>query len=495
MAPHGVGGNPVSGSCTGPGEQALAWPGFRCHHGETKLSVGRVVSRPAIGSAPLQVEGSSVTIQPGFSLQGEVTVPGDKSISHRALLFGAIAEGATTIHGMLAAADPCSTADCLRAMGVAISPLGSRHQPVVVDGVGLDGLQEPEDVLDCGNSGTTMRLLLGLLAGRQDRCFVLTGDASLRRRPMGRVAQPLCQNMGARIYGRANGTLAPLTVSGCQLQGGVIGSSVASAQVKSALLLAGLTANGSVSVIEPNRSRDHSERMLKAFGADVQVSGQYGRHVRVTPGQHLRGQEIHVPGDISSAAFWLVGAAITPGSRLHLHHVGLNPTRTGVLEVLRTMGAQVQVENEKQITGEPVGDLIIAHGPLGPFSIGADLVPRLVDEIPALAVAALFAEGTSRIQGARELRVKETDRLAVMTRQLRAMGAVVEETADGLVIDGPQTLRGARLDSETDHRVAMSLALAALNAHGPSQIQGAEAAGVSYPGFWRQMGRLGPAAM
>ena len=448
------------------------------------------MSGRAIASAPLQVEGNSVTIEPGCSLRGEVTVPGDKSISHRALLFGAVAEGTTTIHGMLAAADPCSTAECLRAMGVAISPLGDKDQPVVVEGVGLDGLQEPDDILDCGNSGTTMRLLLGLLAGRRDRYFVLTGDSSLRRRPMGRVSRPLCQSMGARIDGRANGTMAPLSVNGCRLQGGVIGTSVASAQVKSALLLAGLTADSDVSIIEPNCSRDHSERMLKAFGANVQVRGEYGRHVQITPGQPLQGQEVHVPGDVSSAAFWLVGAAVTPGSRLHLRHVGLNPTRTGVLEVLRTMGAQLQVENRTQIAGEPVGDLIIEHGPLGPFSIGADLVPRLVDEIPALAVAALFAEGTSRIREAKELRVKETDRLAVMTRQLRAMGAVVEETADGLVIDGPQTLRGAQLDSETDHRVAMSLAMAALNAQGPSRIQGADAAGVSYPDFWRQLGRL-----
>jgi len=219
--------------------------------------------------------------------------------------------------------------------------------------------------------------------------------------------------------------------------------------------------------------------MLKAFGADVQVNGDCGRHVRLTPGRSLQGQEIHVPGDVSSAAFWLVGAAVTPGSCLRLPHVGLNPTRTGVVEVLQAMGAQLQVENRKQITGEPVGDLLIQHSALGPFSIGPDLVPRLVDEIPALAVAALFAEGASRIHG------------AVMTRQLRAMGAVVEETEDGLVIEGPQKLRGTQLDSETDHRVAMSLAMAALNAQGPSRIHGADAAGVSYPGFWRQLERLG----
>lgn len=453
-------------------------------------TVERVVSRPAAATDSPPAENSSIAIEPGHRLRGEVVVPGDKSISHRSLLFGAIAEGTTTIHGMLAAADPCSTAACLQAMGVTISPLGARDQPVVVEGVGLDGLQEPGDVLNCGNSGTTMRLLLGLLAGCKGRYFVLTGDASLRQRPMGRVSRPLCQAMGARIHGRANGTLAPLGVSGCQLQGGVIGTSVPSAQVKSALLLAGLTASSSVSVIEPNRSRDHSERMLQAFGADVQVSGDYGRHVQLKPGRILRGRTVHVPGDISSAAFWLVGAAVTPGSRLRLPHVGLNPTRTGLLEVLRTMGARLQVENRKHVTGEPVANLLVEHGPLGPFSIGPDLVPRLVDEIPVLAVAALFAEGTSRIHGARELRVKETDRLAVMTRQLRTMGAVVEETADGLVIEGPQTLRGAQLDSETDHRVAMSLALAALNAHGPSHIHGADAAGVSYPGFWQQLRQL-----
>ena len=453
---------------------------------------GPAAAANAANSPPL--EHDSVAVEPGHSLQGEVTVPGDKSISHRALLFGAVAEGTTTIHGMLAAADPCATADCLRAMGVTVSPLDGKDQPVVVEGVGLDGLQEPGDVLNCGNSGTTMRLLLGLLAGRKGRFFVLTGDASLRQRPMERVSLPLRQAMGASIQGRDHGKLAPLSVNGCQLQGGVIGTSVPSAQVKSALLLAGLAASSSVSVIEPNRSRDHSERMLQAFGADVRVRGDYGRHVQLQPGRTLRGQEVHVPGDISSAAFWLVGAAITPGSRLRLRHVGVNPTRTGLLEVLQTMGAPLQVENRKQVTGEPVADLLIEHGALGPFSIGPDLVPRLVDEIPALAVAALFAEGVSRIHGARELRVKETDRLAVMTRQLRAMGAVVEETADGLVIEGPQTLRGAHLDSETDHRVAMSLALAALNAHGPSRIHGAAAAGVSYPGFWQQLAQLQAAA-
>ena len=428
--------------------------------------------------------------QHGRSLQGDITVPGDKSISHRALLFGAIAEGTTTIDGLLPAEDPLSTANCLRAMGVDVSPFTPTGQPVVVKGVGPDGLKEPETVLDCGNSGTTMRLLLGLLAGRCDRHFVLSGDASLRSRPMGRVSGPLTHHLGAEIGGRDNARLAPLAIRGRVLQGGVIGTPIASAQVKSALLLAGLTANGSVTVIEPMKSRDHSERMLQAFGASLTVSGEQGRCVTVTPGRTLNGQTVQVPGDISAAAFWLVGAAITPGSRLQLRHVGLNPTRTGVLDVLKAMGADLRVRNTRDVAGEPVGDLLITHGSLQSFTIAGELVPRLVDEIPVLAVAALFAEGVSRIGDAAELRVKETDRLAVVARQLAALGAVVEETEDGLVIEGPQRLQGAVVDSEGDHRVAMSLALAALNACGTSHLHHAAAAAVSYPDFWTRLDQL-----
>ena len=428
--------------------------------------------------------------QHGQALQGDITIPGDKSISHRALLFGAIATGTTTIAGLLPAEDPQSTAACLRAMGVEVSSLAAADQPVVVKGVGLDGLKEPDTVLNCGNSGTTMRLLLGLLAGRSGRHFVLNGDASLRSRPMGRVSTPLRHNLGAEIWGRADGKLAPLAVRGQPLKGGVIGTPIASAQVKSALLLAGLTANSSVTVIEPQKSRDHSERMLQAFGANLSVTGEQGRCVTVTPGQTLRGQSLQVPGDISTAAFWLVGAAITPGSRLHLRHVGLNPTRTGVLDVLQMMGANLQVLNTRDVAGEPVGDLLISHSPLQAFTIGAELMPRLLDEIPVLAVAALFAEGTSRITDAAELRVKETDRLAVMARQLTTLGAAVAETEDGLMIAGPQHLQGAVVDSEGDHRVAMSLALATLNAVGTSHIRQAEAAAVSYPAFWTQLAQL-----
>jgi 3-phosphoshikimate 1-carboxyvinyltransferase len=426
--------------------------------------------------------------QPARSLQGVVQVPGDKSISHRALLFGAIAEGTTRITGLLPAEDPLSTAACLRAMGVTISAIKA-GQPVCVEGVGLDGLREPEDVLDCGNSGTTMRLMLGLLAGRAGRHFVLTGDGSLRRRPMQRVGGPLAQ-MGAQISGRSGGNLAPLAIQGQQLHGATIRTPVASAQVKSALVLAALTATGATTVIEPVQSRDHSERMLRAFGAQLSVGGPGLTEVTVTPGASLRGQDVIVPGDISSAAFWLVAGAITPGADLTVQNVGLNPSRTGVLDVLEQMGARIELLNGREVAGEPVGDLRVTHGPLQAFTIGADLIPRLVDEIPVLAVAACYAEGVSRVSGAEELRVKETDRLAVMARQLGAMGARIEEFADGMAIQGGMTLHGAEVDSETDHRVAMSLAVAAQVAHGPTQLHRPEAAAVSYPGFWDDLERL-----
>jgi 3-phosphoshikimate 1-carboxyvinyltransferase len=424
----------------------------------------------------------------GRSLRGTVRVPGDKSISHRALLFGAIAEGTTQIEGLLPAEDPLSTAACLRAMGVAVSPIEA-GQPVLVEGVGLDGFQEPEDVLDCGNSGTTMRLMLGLLAGRSGRHFVLNGDASLRRRPMQRVGGPLSA-MGARISGRSGGNLAPLAIEGVPLRGTTIHTPVASAQVKSAIILAALTAEGCTTVIEPVQSRDHSERMLRAFGAQLSVGGAGNTEVTITPGASLRGQEVIVPGDISSAAFWLVAAAITPGADLTVENVGLNPSRTGILDVLEQMGAQIELLNARDVAGEPVGDLRVTHGPLQAFSIGAELIPRLVDEIPVLAVAACCAEGISRVTGAEELRVKETDRLAVMARQLGAMGARIEEFADGMTIQGGVELHGTAVDSETDHRVAMSLAVAAQIARGATSLERAEAAAVSYPNFWDDLQRL-----
>jgi len=428
------------------------------------------------------------TLPSGGKLRGRVQVPGDKSISHRALLFGAIAEGPTCIEGLLLAEDPLSTAACLQAMGVKVSPI-EPGRTVHVEGVGLDGLQEPRDVLDCGNSGTTMRLMLGLLAGRVDRHFVLSGDDSLRGRPMWRVGQPL-DTMGASIRGRDGGNLAPLSVEGRPLRGGVIGTPVASAQVKSAILLASLTAEGSTTVIEPVRSRDHSERMLRAFGADLEVRGELGRHIHIRPGRRLVGQAVTVPGDISSAAFWLVAASILPGSELVLENVGLNPTRMGVLKVLEAMGADITPQHQREVIGEPVADLLVRRAPLEGFRIDADLVPSLVDEIPALAVAACCAQGQSQLTGAAELRVKETDRLAVMTRQLQRLGASLEERPDGFLIQGGARLKGASIDSETDHRVAMSLAVAALVSQGESRLERSQAAAVSYPTFWSDLERL-----
>tara|TARA_Y100001968_G_scaffold216374_1_gene199094 strand:+ start:1387 stop:2652 length:1266 start_codon:yes stop_codon:yes gene_type:complete len=416
-------------------------------------------------------------------------VPGDKSISHRALLFGAISEGTTIIDGLLPAEDPLNTASCLRAMGVIISPI-EKGNTVQVQGVGLDGLKEPEEILDCGNSGTTMRLLLGLLVGRKGRHFVLTGDNSLRKRPMKRVSQPL-KLMGGKINGRSDGNLAPLSVTGQDLHGAIIGTPVASAQVKSAILLAALTAEGGTSVIEPARSRDHSERMLKAFGANIEVGGEMGRHIKIWPGSKLTGQSVVVPGDISSAAFWLIAGVLVPGSNLIIENVGLNPTRTGVLEVMKQMEANFDLINLKDVAGEPVGDIQVTHTKgLKAFNLDANIIPRLVDEVPILTVAACFCDGVSKISGASELRVKETDRLSVIAKQLTNMGAKIEESPDGLTIHGGIQLQGSSLDSETDHRIAMSLAIASLMATSDSTMIRSNAAAVSYPDFWDDLKRL-----
>lgn len=438
---------------------------------------------------PKQQKLSLREVKPGGKLIGKLKVPGDKSISHRALLFGSIAEGETIIKGLLPAEDPISTANCLRAMGVKISSIES-DKVVSIQGVGLDGLKEPSEVLNCGNSGTTMRLLLGLLVGRKGRHFVLNGDKSLNKRPMQRVRQPL-KLMGAEINGRSDGDLAPLSIVGRNLHGAVIGTPVASAQVKSAILLAALTAEGSTKVIEPTSSRDHSERMLKAFGANLEVSGERGRHISVWPGSKLLGQSIVVPGDISSAAFWLIAGTIIPNSELTIENVGLNPTRTGILKVMEQMEANIELINIRDVAGEPVGDIKVIHNDqLKPFKIDSSLVPSLVDEIPILSVAACFCDGTTKITGASELRVKETDRLKVMTRQLLRMGANIEEHPDGLTIHGVDHLKGNHLDSETDHRVAMSLAIASIVAKGTSTIERSNAAAVSYPEFWNDLERL-----
>jgi 3-phosphoshikimate 1-carboxyvinyltransferase len=415
----------------------------------------------------------------GVALTGRLRVPGDKSISHRALMLGAIAEGETRIQGLLLGEDPRSTAACFRAMGVEISDL--EQDWITVRGTGLGQLQEPADVLNAGNSGTTLRLMLGLLASHPDRVFTVTGDASLRSRPMGRVIKPLTQ-MGATIWGRQGHTLAPLAVQGQRLRPTHYVSPIASAQVKSCVLLAGLLTEGATRVSEPSLSRDHSERMLRAFGADITVDPDTGSATVQGPTQ-LQGQTVIVPGDISSAAFWLVAAAITPGSDLVVENVGVNPTRTGILDALHRMEADITLENERMVTGEPVADIRVRYSPLKAATFGGDLIPRMIDEVPILAVAALFATGTTVIQDAAELRVKESDRLQAMASQLAQLGATVTEQPDGLEIQGGAALQGATVDSFTDHRVAMSLAIAALRVHGTTTLHRAEAAAISYPNF------------
>ena len=423
----------------------------------------------------------SLTIEPpstGLALQGSIKIPGDKSISHRALMLGAIAQGETRIQGLLLGEDPHSTAHRFRAMGAEISPLNS--ELVTVQGIGLGQLQEPANVLDTGNSGTTTRLMLGLLASQPDRFFTVTGDASIRSRPMSRVIKPL-QQMGAQIWHRAGG-LAPLAIQGQPLQPIHYQSPIASAQVKSCILLAGLLTEGKTTVSEPALSRDHSERMLKAFGAEIAVNPETCS-ATVTGGSLLYGQTVVVPGDISSAAFWLVAGAIVPGSDLTILNVGVNPTRTGVLDALIAMEADVTLENLRDVTGEPVADLRVRHSALKACTIAGELIPRLIDEIPILAVAAAFAKGTTVIRDAAELRVKESDRLSVMATQLSRMGAAITELPDGLEITGGKPLTGTAVDSYTDHRIAMSLAIAALSAQGTTTIHRAEAAAVSYPDF------------
>ena len=419
-------------------------------------------------------------------LTGEITVPGDKSISHRSLMLGALAAGTTRIKGLLLGEDPRSTAACFSAMGAKISDL--EDEWVTVEGTG-GNLQEPDDVLDTGNSGTTFRLMLGLLASQPGKFFAVTGDDSIRQRPMKRVVAPLTE-MGAVIFGKENNTLAPIGVKGQQLKPFHYHSPIASAQVKSCLLLAGLSVEGDTTVTEPSLSRDHSERMLQAFGAKLSIDAQTSSVTVHGPAQ-LTGQDVIVPGDISSAAFWLVAAAITPHSDLLIKNVGVNPTRTGVLDALKMMNADITLENERDVTGEPVADLRVRHSLLKGAHIGGNLIPRLIDEVPILAVAAAFAEGKTAFTEAAELRVKESDRLSVMADALTALGAKLSEQPESLEIEGlgadAQLTATHSLDSYTDHRIAMSLAIAATRTQGISHIQRAEAAAVSYPTFFETL--------
>jgi 3-phosphoshikimate 1-carboxyvinyltransferase len=419
----------------------------------------------------------SRTVNPAGGLRGELVVPGDKSISHRSIMFAALAKGESRVRGLLRGEDCLSTLRAFRQMGVRVEerPAGE----LIIQGCGTLGLREPDDVLDCGNSGTTIRLMSGILAA-QPFYSVLTGDIYLRRRPMGRVIEPLA-GMGARILGRDGNKKAPLTIIGGGLSPTEYHSPVASAQVKSAVLLAGMQIAGTTSVYEPHLSRDHSERMLRYFGAAIEtIPGG----ARVTGPVELAGREVEVPGDISSAAFFLVAGLIVPGSELLLKNVGVNPTRSGIIDILQRMGGAIELLNPRELSGEPVADLLVKSSDLQGIEISGDLVPRAIDEFPVVSVAAAFATGVTWIRDARELRVKETDRIAAMCDTLGKLGGQIEPLEDGMRITGGGVLRGGKVNSFGDHRIAMSMAVAALRATGEVVIEDTACTATSFPNFW-----------
>lgn len=417
------------------------------------------------------------TIHSISHLRGDIQLPADKSIAHRSALLSAIAEGTSRIEGFSEAADPHSTLSCLRQLGISVTVDAT---DVEIEGRGLSGLQPADAPVDCGNSGTTMRLLAGILAG-QPFASTLTGDASLRSRPMERIASPL-RKMGAAID--LTEDHAPITIrGGHELQGITYPLPVASAQVKSCVLLAGLYAAGQTTVVETTPSRDHTERML-----ELSIEERDGaRHITVEQGHTIAARRWTVPRDFSAAAFFLVAGSIVPDSVLHFQGVGLNPTRNGLLTVLREMGADLTVENERRVSGEPIGDVTVKSSPLEGVTVDRALVPNLIDEIPILAVAGMHADGRTEVRGAEELRVKETDRIDAIVTNLRAMGGEIEEFEDGFAIDGPQKLKGAVVDSYDDHRIAMAMGVAALTTDGTTTIREADCAKISFPDFWEQL--------
>ena len=415
------------------------------------------------------------------AFRGEITPPGDKSVSHRAVILGSLAQGKTRAEGFLASRDTLATANAFRSMGVSVK---ARAGALEITGKGLFGLGAPLGTIDAENSGTTARLLAGLLSAQKFSCEI-TGDSSLRSRPMSRVTVPL-RMMGALIS--AEGETLPLRIKGRELRGIDYRTPVASAQVKSAVLLAGLYASGQTSVTEPERTRDHTERMLRHFGVPVETSGT---RVSVSPGVAFSAAELEIPSDISSAAFFIVAALINPGSEIMVKNVGLNPLRTGALDILREMGADISIENPRERCGEPVGDIVARHSALRGVRIEGESVSRAIDEFPVISVAACFADGETVISGAGELRVKETDRISAMTQELSKLGADIRETPDGMIINGKEQLRGARCASRGDHRVAMSLAVAATQARGETAIGDAGCVSISFPEFFSHLEALG----
>ena len=412
-------------------------------------------------------------------LKGEITVPGDKSISHRGIMLGALANGTTSITNFLKGADCLSTISCFQKMGIEIE---ETENEILVHGKGLHGLSAPKEILDAGNSGTTTRLISGILAGQNFSCD-LTGDASIQKRPMKRIMTPLSM-MGADITSVHNNGCAPLHIKGAPLKGISYQSPVASAQVKSCVLFAGLYADGKTSVTEPFLSRNHSELMLSSFGASVQTCGTTAT---IEPEPVLTAQKVEVPGDISSAAFFIAAGLLIPGSELLIKNVGINPTRDGILRVCKQMGANLELLNTRTQCGEPVADILVKHSELNGTVIEGDLIPTLIDELPVIAVMAACANGETIIRNAEELKVKESNRLEIIVHHLSEMGCDITGTEDGMIIRGGKPLHGAVLDSHLDHRIAMSFAVAGLVADGETEITNADCVNISYPGFYRDL--------
>ncbi len=415
-------------------------------------------------------------------LSGEVTVPGDKSISHRSIMLGSLAKGTTEVYGFLQGADCLSSIACFEKMGVEIENKGDI---VLIHGRGLHGLKEPNSVLDVGNSGTTTRLMSGILAAQKFTSKV-NGDASIQKRPMRRIMTPLSM-MGADIKSELGNDCAPLIINGKKLNGIHYDSPVASAQVKSAILFAGLYAEGKTSVTEPAVSRNHTELMFEEYGVDIKCED---KTVTVKPVDELHARKVIVPGDISSATYFMVAAAITPNSCVTIKNVGINPTRDGIIQVCKMMGADIKIEKTSGDIGEPTADITVSTSTLKGCTIGGDIIPTLIDEIPAIAVLACFADGETIIKDAEELKVKESNRIDVVVNNLKLMGADIEATDDGMIIRGAKTLHGVVVDSKLDHRIAMSFAIAGMNADGETEILGSECVDISYPNFYSDLQRL-----
>ena len=422
-------------------------------------------------------------------LKGEITIPGDKSISHRSIMFGSIAEGTTEISGFLKSADCISTMNAFRAMGINIEE-DKENGIILVHGKGLHGLNAPEAVIDCGNSGTTTRILSGILAG-QDFEATLTGDSSIQKRPMKRVIDPLTK-MGADISSINGNGCAPLKIRPSKLHGEIIKTPIASAQVKSAILLAGLYAGSATKVIEPSLSRNHTELMLSAFGAEIKSGTFENPTAEIIPGKNLYGQKIKVPGDISSAAYFIGAGLITPGSEILVKNVGINPTRDGLIRVFKAMNADLTLIDEREEGGEKTADILVRSSSLKAYEIGGSLIPTLIDEIPLIAVAATQADGTTVIKDAAELKVKESNRIDLTVNNLKAMGADIEATDDGMIIRGKTSLHHARIETARDHRIAMSFAIASLINEDVQQtdISDAGCVGISYPDFFKELDSL-----